>query len=412
MSASRLEVRNATNGGLVAELATFAATEVRQAVERARDVQAAWGALSPAQRARPMRRLAATLRRRADDIAERIRVETAKPFTEAIAEVLVSVDLVRFYLRTAPGHLRARRARGSWLITKAAWVEREPYGVVGVITGWNYPFILPMDSVTPGLFAGNAVVLKPSELTSWTAALIPELCAEAGLPQGLVQVVTGDGGTGRVLVGAGVDRIVFTGSTATGRKVMAAAAESLTPVTLELGGKDAAIVLADTDLERAARGVVFGSLFNAGQTCISIERVFVERPVSEAFVERLALLVGSLGAGVDVGPLVSAAQADIVERQVEDAVSRGARVLVGGRRVEPGSRLFLPTLLVDVDGTMEVAREETFGPVVAVTSVGDESDAIRQANESSYGLFASVWTGDRRRGQRVARRLEVGGVSV
>jgi acyl-CoA reductase-like NAD-dependent aldehyde dehydrogenase len=212
-----------------------------------------------------------------------------------------------------------------------------------------------------------------------------------------------------------VDRIVFTGSTATGRKIMAAAADSLTPLTLELGGKDAAIVLADADLERAARGVVFGSFFNAGQTCISIERVLVERPVYEAFVERVVPLVEGLRVGVedaDVGPMVSADQVDIVERQVRDAVRRGARVLAGGRRVEPDSRCFLPTLLVDVDDAMEVATDETFGPILAVTAVEDAEDAVRRVNESRYGLFASVWTGDRRRGEDVARRLQVGGVSV
>jgi acyl-CoA reductase-like NAD-dependent aldehyde dehydrogenase len=216
-------------------------------------------------------------------------------------------------------------------------------------------------------------------------------------------------------VEAGVDRIVFTGSTATGRKIMAAAAESLTPLTLELGGKDAAIVLADADLERAARGVVFGSFFNAGQTCISIERVLVERPVYEAFIERVTPLVEALRVGMedaDVGPMVSADQVDVVERQVRDAVSRGARVLVGGRRVEPGSRCFLPTLLVDVDDAMEVATDETFGPVLAVTPVEDEDDAVGRVNRSRYGLFASVWTRNRRRGEGVARRLEVGGVSV
>ncbi len=415
MSAPALGVRSARDGEVLAELPIHTAADVRRAVETARSVQTAWGALGPRTRARAMRRLASTLQRRAGEIADRIRAETAKPQMEAMAEVLVSVDLVRFYRRAAPAHLGARKARGSWLLTKSAWVEREPYGVVGAITAWNYPFILPMDSVVPALFAGNAVVLKPSELTPWTATLIPELCGEAGLPDGLVQVMTGDGATGRALVGAGVDRIVFTGSTATGRKIMAAAAESLTPLTLELGGKDAAIVLADADLERAARGVVFGSFFNAGQTCISVERVLVERSVYEAFVERVTPLVKALRVDVedgDVGPMVSPHQVQIVERHIRDAVHRGARVLVGGRRAEPGSRCFLPTLLIDVDDAMDVATEETFGPVLAVTPVEDEEDAVRRVNGSEYGLFASVWTGDRRRGEAVARRLEVGGVSV
>jgi acyl-CoA reductase-like NAD-dependent aldehyde dehydrogenase len=362
-----------------------------------------------------MKMLARVLQRRAEDVADRLRAETGKPLSEALAEVLVSVDLIRFYLQAAPKHLRPRRVRTSWVVSKAAWIEYDPYGVVGAITPWNYPFILPMDCVTPALFAGNAVVVKPSEFTSWTAELIPELCADAGLPGGLVQVVTGDGSTGRALVESGVDRLVFTGSTATGKKIMATAAQSLTPVTLELGGKDPAIVLEDADLERTARGVVFGSLFNAGQTCISVERVLVVGAVHEAFVDRVTRLVQDLRTGgpeADVGPMVIAAQVGIVERQVEDALAKGARALTGGRRSEPGSRVFLPTVLVDVDGSMDVVRDETFGPVLAITQVRDEADAVAQANASGYGLFASVWTGDRRRGERVARQLHAGGVSI
>lgn len=363
-----------------------------------------------------MRRLAGVLASRGEEIAASIRAETGKPLSEALAEVLVSVDLIRYYARAARRHLAPRRPGTGWMVSKSGWVEREPYGVIGAITPWNYPFIIAMDSVTPALFAGNGIVLKPSEFTPITTLLIPELCVEAGIPADLVQVVTGDGTTGRALVGSGVDRVVFTGSTPTGRKVMEAAAQTLTPVTLELGGKDAAIVLEDADLERAARGVVFGGFFNAGQTCISVERVFVVRSIYDAFVTRVVETTKELRAGVDanadVGPLITEQQFAIVEGQVRDALAKGARTLTGGARVSDATRVFPPTVLVDVDDSMAVMTEETFGPLLPIVPVVDEDDAVERANQTAFGLFASVWTKDRKRGIRVARRLRVGGVSI
>ncbi|MGD8322669.1 MAG: aldehyde dehydrogenase family protein [Gemmatimonadota bacterium] len=416
MSGPALQVRMPSDGSLVAELPVQDADEVRAAVGRARAAQVRWAALSPGERARRLRPLARVLRDRADEISERIRAETSKPGVEAVAEVLVSADLIRFYAKAAPRHLRPRRVRTGWVVGKSAWVEKDPYGVVGAITPWNYPFILAMDSVIPALFAGNAVVVKPSEITPWTTTLLPSLCRDAGLPDGLVEVVTGDGSTGRALVESGVDRIVFTGSTATGRKIMEAAAATLTPVTLELGGKDPAIVLEDANLERAAQGVTFGAFFNCGQTCIAVERAFVVRSVYDDFVNRVTRLAAALrfgtGPDADVGPMVSAAQVRIVEDHVCDAVDRGARVVVGGRRPEPDAQAFLPTVLVDVTPEMKVMREESFGPLLPIMAVDDVDEAVRLANVSGYGLFASVWTGNRKRGAAVARRLHAGGVSV
>lgn len=415
MTRASLEVRSPADGSIVASVPVRSVEEVEAAVAKARATQAGWARRSAKARARVMREVARVLGRRGDEIAECIRKETGKPRAEALAEVLVSVDLVRYYVRVAPHHLRPRRAGTGWMITKAGWVEREPLGVVGAITPWNYPFVLVMDCVTPALFAGNGVVVKPSEVTPLTALLVPRLLEEAGVPPGLVQVVPGDASTGRALGQGGVDRMAFTGSTATGRKVMEAAASTLTPVTLELGGKDAAIVLEDADLERAARGIVFGAFFNAGQTCISVERVYVVRSVYEPFVDRVTALARSLrvgaGDGADVGPIITPAQLGTVERQVEAALAAGARALCGGRRTE-GSPFFPPTVLVGVDGSMDLVREESFGPLLPVMSVEDEEEAVRLANASPYGLFASVWTGDRKRGLRVARRLRAGGVSV
>jgi acyl-CoA reductase-like NAD-dependent aldehyde dehydrogenase len=415
VSTATITVRSPVDGTTLLDLAVQSGDEVRTAVERARAAQAGWAALSPSVRARRMRRLATVLADRGDDIAACVRSETGKPPSDAVAEVVVTVDLIRYYARVAPRHLAPRRPGTGWMLTKKGWVEREPHGVIGAITPWNYPFIIAMDCVVPALFAGNAVVIKPSEFTPVTTLMIPDLCAEAGLPAELVQVVTGDGTTGRALIGSGVDRVVFTGSTATGRKVMEAASHTLTPVTLDLGGKDAAIVLDDADLERAARGIVFGGFFNAGQTCIAVERVFVMRSVYHDFVARVveatrALKVGT-DASADVGPMITKPQMEVVSRQVRDALSLGARALTGGVASDDG-RVFPPTVLVDVDDTMRIMTDETFGPVLPIAAVADEDEAVARVNATGYGLFGSVWTGDRARGVRVARRLRTGGVSI
>ena len=416
MSGATLEIRSPGDGGLLATFSVAGVDDVRRAVAAARTAQREWGILSPTDRARRLRRAARVFAEREAELVDTIRRETGKPSTEAVAEVLVTVDLIRYYARVAPRHLRTRRVGTGWLLSRAARVDREPYGVVGAITPWNYPLVLVMEAVTPALFAGNAVVVKPSEATPLTALKAGELLGAAGIPEGLVQVVVGNGTTGEALVEAGVDRIHFTGSSATGRKVMASAARTLTPVTLELGGKDPAIVLEDADLDRAARGVVFGAFFNAGQTCISVERVYVVRQVYAHFLAKVVEAARTLRATTegdhDVGPVIAPAQMAVIERHIEDAVARGARVLTGGRRTEPGSRVILPTVLADVGDAMEVMREETFGPLLPIAAVEDEDEAVRRANASGFGLFASVWTGDRRRGLRIARRLRAGGVSV
>lgn len=412
----RLRIRRPADGTVVGEAPVLGPGEVERAVRRCRKVQEGWARFSPGDRARRMERLHRVIGDRADEIAGRVIDETGKPEVEALTEVVTVLDLLRFYLRVAPGALAPRKVSTGWLPGRRARVELEPFGVVGVISPWNYPFILAMDPVVTALVTGNGAVLKPSEVTPFTGLLVGELVEAAGLPEGLVRVVTGDGTTGDALVRSGVDRIVFTGSPATGRRVMAAAAETLTPVTLELGGKDPALVLEDADLDRAARGVVFGGFYNAGQTCIATERVFVVDAVYDRFLERLEKEVGSLRAASsgerDVGPLTTPAQLRLVEEQVSDAVEKGATVLVGGGRTDPAANVYRPTLVVDADETMRLLTEETFGPVLPVVRVRGEDEAVERANRCGFGLFASVWTGDPERGERVARRLRAGGVSV
>jgi succinate-semialdehyde dehydrogenase/glutarate-semialdehyde dehydrogenase len=295
-------------------------------------------------------------------------------------------------------------------------VRYEPYGVIAAITPWNFPFAISMSSVNTALAAGNAVVLKPSEHSPATGRLVGELLAEAtGLPS-LVAVAPGDGRTGAALVAAGVDKIAFTGSTATGRRIMAAAAESLTPLVLELGGKDAMIVCADADVRRAARGAVWGAMFGCGQVCMSIERAYVAAEVYEEFVEAVVAEARQVksadGPEAHIGSMIGAFQRDKVKCQLDEARSSGARVLLGGRVVEgPGYR-FEPTVVVDVDHDMAIMREETFGPVLPIMAVADDEDAIRLANQSEYGLDASVWSRDSERANRIAERLEVGAVVI
>ncbi len=417
-SGATLEVRRPSDGGIVGEVPVVGPEEVVERVDRCRAVQAGWASLSAPDRLRRLEALHRVVGERMDGIAATIVEETGKPEGEALSEVVVVLDLLRYYRKNALRVLESERRSTGWLglVGKRAVVEREPRGVVGVISPWNYPFILTMDPVVTALVAGNGAVVKPSEFTPFTALQIEDLVREAGLPDGLVQVITGAGETGRALVESGVDHLVFTGSASTGRKVMAGAAEHLTPVTLELGGKDPALVLEDADLERAARGVAFGGLYNAGQTCISTERVFVVDAVYDSFVERLVREVRELRAGTagdgDVGPMVVPEQLRIVEEHVADALERGARAAVGGDRTDPASNVYQPTVLLDVDESMRIMREETFGPVLPVVRVRDEDEAVERANAAGFGLFASVWTGDRDRGLRVARRLRAGGVSV
>jgi acyl-CoA reductase-like NAD-dependent aldehyde dehydrogenase len=410
------EVRSPADGSLLGHVPITHHVQVLEAVERARHVQRGWIALRGEERFAVLKRLVEVLGLHTDAIVSTIRQETGKPEIEAIGEILATIELFDYYLEVAPRVLRREWMSTGWLMGKSAYTYREPYGVVGVITSWNYPFLLIADAVAAALFTGNAVVVKPSEHTPFSALKLRDLCLEAGLAPGLMEVVTGDDRTGMALVDSGVDKIVFIGSSPTGRKVMAAAAQNLTPVSLELSGKDPAIVLEDADLERAARGIVYGAFYNAGQTCIATERVFVVEEIYEQFAERVTEVAGELRAGTDgeydIGPIVDERRLRTVEAHIEDALARGARVTVGGARVDPESNVFLPTVLVNVDQSMRVVWEETFGPVLPLMRVRDEEEAVRLANVSPYGLYASVWTEDRERGEALAERLRAGGVSI
>jgi succinate-semialdehyde dehydrogenase/glutarate-semialdehyde dehydrogenase len=358
--------------------------------------------------------------KRQDEIVELVIQETGKTRTEAIGmEVFACCDAISFYAKRAPRFLapEKRRIHGLMGFTKRLRVVYKPLGVVGLITPWNGPVVLAVNPLVQALLAGNAVVHKPSEVTPLSALLVKKLTEAAGFPPDLYQVVQGDGQTGAALIEAGVDKVSFTGSVATGRKVAEACGRRLIPATLELGGKDAMIVCADADLERAAQGALLGSCMNTGHYCCGTERIYVVEPIYNRFVEKVVAGAKQLrqnDAGEsDVGAVFWDQQLEIIESHMQDAVAKGARVLVGGRRNPRLSGLYYePTVVVDVNHEMELMTKETFGPIVAIQKVKDEAEALRLANDSEYGLNGNVWTSDAEKGQRLAERMETGGVCV
>jgi acyl-CoA reductase-like NAD-dependent aldehyde dehydrogenase len=398
---------------------------VRAAVARARTAHAVWRAVSIADRARAIERFRATLYERRDEVATTIARETGKPVVEALAaEVAVVLEFARYYAREAPRRLAMRWARP----TSLAWwrkrlrTEHESYGVVGVISPWNYPFMLAAGIVLPALAAGNTVVLKPSDFTPASGEILGDLLRAAGLPPSVCEVVQGAGATGAALTQADVDKVFFTGSVPTGRRVAAACAERLVPCVLELGGSDAAIVLDDADVSHAASGLTWGRFSNAGQTCVAPKRVYVSDRIYDQFVAAVSERVAQLhvGADADVGPVIRGSQQRAVQEQLDDAVSGGARVIgnrdsgIGNR--EPatsfGGAFFPPTIIDGVRPSARALREEVFGPVMVLVRVRDADEAIALANESVFGLSASVWSNDRERAVAVADRIDAGTVTI
>jgi succinate-semialdehyde dehydrogenase/glutarate-semialdehyde dehydrogenase len=419
---SRLASVNPATGEVLGALDSAGPAEVRTAVAGARAAQADWNARGIRNRVRVLTRFQQILLARKTDVARRITEETGKPAVEALlTEVLVVLDAARFLIDNAFAILREQKLPHGNLAmkSKSGRILQEPYGVVGIISPWNYPFSIPATETVSALVAGNAVVLKPSELTPLVALELQTLLREAGVPDDIFQVLPGDGATGAALVGSEIDKLVFTGSVATGRRIAEVAAHKLLPLVLELGGKDPMLVLEDADLDVASSGAVWGAFMNAGQTCLSVERCYVHQSLYAAFLDACCekarkLRVGNgMDPATEIGPMINERQVRVVESQIEDAKQRGARVLVGGTRLrEFGPTFFAPTVLADIDHTMRVMQEETFGPVLPIMAFRDDAEAVRVANDSEFGLAASVWTKDRARGERVARQLKAGTVMV
>lgn len=413
-----ISVHNPATGTVVGSVPIDDAETVAAKARELRLFQPEWEAMGPRERRKWMLKWQEWILDNADHLTEVLMSETGKSRWDATIEPTLVADGINYWSANAEEFLADRKAGAHiplFKVKKFTTVYR-PQPLVGVITPWNFPLAMPGLDVPPALAAGCAVLLKPSEVTPLSGVEFVRGWKEVGAPP-IMDVTTGYGATGAALIGE-VDYVQFTGSTATGKKVAVAAAERLIPFSLELGGKDPAIVLADADLDRAANGVAWGGMFNSGQVCVSIERVYVEAPVYDQFVAKLADKVRDIKQGqeasgytFDTGAMATDAQRDIVERHVDAATAAGAKVLVGGKPTGQGT-FFQPTIITDVTQDMTCVAEETFGPTLPVIKVADEEEAIRLANDSRYGLSATVWTGDVGRGERVARRLECGAVNV
>jgi acyl-CoA reductase-like NAD-dependent aldehyde dehydrogenase len=414
-------VENPATGEIIATVADLGGAAVAEMASRGRAAQPGWEAFGFEGRGRVLLRAQKWLMDNAEQVVSTIVSETGKTYEDAtFAEISYGGGAFGFWAKHAPVYLGDERVKSSQVLVKGKKLilRFRPLGLIGVIGPWNYPLTNSFGDCIPALAAGNSVILKPSEITPLTSLLLAEGMRECGLPENVLQIATGRGETGAALVD-NVDMIMFTGSTRTGRKVAETAARRLIPASLELGGKDPMIVLSDADLERAANFATYYSMQNAGQTCISIERVYVEEPVYDEFVQKVSDKVSALRVGkpegygtVEVGAITFPPQLDTIKDHVADAIQKGAHVLTGGHEVQGAGRFYEPTVLVDVDHTMKIMTEETFGPTLPIMKVRDTEEAIRLANDTPYGLASSVFSRDTARGEAVARRIEAGATTV
>ena len=423
-----IAVENPATGQIIGTVPAIDAAALAEMAKRAREAQIGWQAMGFEGRGEVLRRAQKWTMDNAERIISTIVAETGKTYEDAqLAELAYAANAFGFWARKAPKYLADEHVSSSQILVKGKKLRLRyrPLGLVGVIGPWNYPLTNSFGDCIPALAAGNSVILKPASLTPLTSLLMAEGMRESGLPENVFQVATGSGGaTGSALIEL-VDMIMFTGSTEVGRKIAEAAARRLIPCSLELGGKDPMIVLADADVERAANFATYYSMQNAGQTCISIERAYVEAPVYDDFVRRVSEKMRALRTGapdgpgsVEVGAITFPEQIGTISEHVADAIQKGARVLTGGEARQDasgngqGGRFYEPTLIVDTDHSMKVMTEETFGPVLPVMKVRDAEEAVRLANDSPYGLGASLFTRDTRRGEALARRIDAGAVNV
>jgi succinate-semialdehyde dehydrogenase/glutarate-semialdehyde dehydrogenase len=420
--APQFTIHNPATQEIIGTLPNLTAAQIADSVARAAVAQARWAATPVRDRLRVFSRFADLLCDQKDAVAAIISREAGKPEAEALStEILVVLDTVKYLQNNLPGFLRPEPVPhgNPAMKLKRGQLLREAYGVLGIISPWNYPFSVPSVQTLTALATGNAVALKPSEFTPYSSLELQRLLRAAGLDPDLLQIITGDGASGAALLSASVQKVVFTGSVATGKRVAQAAAARLLPVVLELGGKDPMIVLEDADVEVASSAAVWGAFMNAGQTCLSVERCYVHESIYDKFLAKCVAKTVRLRLGrgndpnVDAGPMIHERQLKIVQSHVDDALARGARLLAGGKPLSHlGPNFFAPTILADVSHSMTIMREETFGPVLPVRSFKTEDEAIALANDSEFGLAASIFTTDRSRGERLARRIVAGTVMV
>jgi succinate-semialdehyde dehydrogenase / glutarate-semialdehyde dehydrogenase len=414
-----LQVTSPLTGAVIGEVPVGTEEDVVAAVARAREVQQAWGATTVRDRAAVLLRYHDLVLDRQDELLDLIQAENGKARVWAFEEIMDQAVTARYYARLAPRALKPQRRLSALPGLVSTREHHIPKGIVGVISPWNYPLVLAVSDALAALVAGNGIVIKPDSQTPFTALRAFELLEEAGLPAGLVQVVTGPGRSVGTAIIDTADYVMFTGSTATGRAVARQAGERLVGMSAELGGKNAMVVTEDVDLDRAVEGAVVGSFANTGQLCISIERLYVNEKIADTFLDAFAgrtselTLGGEQAYGPEVGALASQDQLDKVRAHVDDAVAKGARVVAGGRhRPDVGELFYEPTVLAGVTPDMALYREETFGPVVAVYPVASDDEAVAQVNDTEYGLNASVYCGDTDRGKAIAERIRAGTVNV
>ena len=413
---------NPATGEVLAHFERTPASLLPEIISRARVAQEAWAKLPIRDRCAKLRGLRERIMASRDELADAVVRESGKPRVEALfADIFVALDSAECWSRNAAGALRTQRIPHHSIAAKAkrGYLAFEPLGVIAIISSWNYPLAIPLSQIIPAVAAGNAVVCKTSDFTPQCGALIEKLFIDAGFPGNLVTVVQGGGEVGQALIAASPDKVLFTGSVATGRRVAEACAKMLIPSVLELGGKDAMIVLADADVDVASSAAVWGSYTNCGQVCLSVERLFVEQAVAEKFMALCVEKTNKLRIGpgsnpaTDVGPLIRPLHVQRMSDLVHDAVSRGAKVLCGGNsRPDLGPNFFEPTVIAGVDSSMKLFQEETFGPILAMQIVHDADEAVARANDSPFALAVSVWTSDRRHGEAIAHHLRAGAVMV
>ncbi len=391
--------------------------EIKRAMAEMRIAAKTWRNVPVKERVRILGKLQDVLLESADEITDVLNRDTGKSRQDALIELWMTLDMLDVYRKNAGKWLHRQGVPRGYFYFKRCYIEHRPYGVVLVISPWNYPFYLSMPPVIAALLTGNTVLLKPSEITAASGVMIQRLFERVPELAPYIRVIHGDGAVGAELVNASPDYIFVTGSTVTGKKVMQAAAENLIPVACELGGKDAVIVLEDADIDQAARWCVWGASFNTGQTCMAVERVYVVEQVYDEFVEKAVEHTKTLTIGYSrelkspyyIGPMTDPRQLKIIDRHLEDAKSKGASVLVGGKR----EGMFMdPMVVVNVNHSMLLMQDETFGPIIPIMKVKDEKEAIRLANDSKFGLGASVWSNDIRRAERVAHQVEAGSVLI
>lgn len=411
-----------TTGGVISDFSATNLENIPEIIEKARSAFETWSGLTLKTRLELFRKAYRQFYLYQDEVARLISQETGKPLVEAYSsEILPILDCFKYYLKNISKFLKNHRVGFLNPIFKLrkGLVKYEPLGVIAVISPWNFPFLLAMQHIIPAILAGNAVIHKPSELTTLTGLKIREIFDRAYLPKNVLSIVTGLSDVGQALVESNFDKIMFTGSTETGKEVYKAAAENLVPVNMELGGSDPMIVLEDANIERTANAAVWGAFSNTGQACVSVERLFIHESILEVFTEKLVEKTRELRTktdlenNVDVSCLINEKQFEKITSYIEDASEKGARILVGGKPLKVrGDFYFEPTILTNVNSSMDVIKNEIFGPVITMMPFLSEEEAIYLANDSAFGLSASVWTQDLKRGVRIANQIHAGSVIV